>query len=66
MNPLATILAAEMMVDWLGEHEVARRIHQGVADVVAGGKVRTYDMGGTAGTMDMARGVAEALVAPVR
>jgi isocitrate/isopropylmalate dehydrogenase len=36
-------------------------IERAVADVIERGAVRTYDMGGNAGTMDMARGVAEAL-----
>ena len=66
VNPLATILAAKMMVEWLGEHETARRIHEGVADLIAACKVRTYDMGGTAGTGDIARGVAEALTVGAR
>jgi isocitrate/isopropylmalate dehydrogenase len=61
VNPLATILAAKMMIEWLGEARIARDIEAAVADVVARGVVRTYDMGGSAGTMDMARGVAEAL-----
>jgi 3-isopropylmalate dehydrogenase len=44
VNPVAMILAAAMMVDWLGESEVAGRIRGAVAEVVAGGEVRTYDM----------------------
>jgi isocitrate/isopropylmalate dehydrogenase len=58
VNPTATILAAKMMLDWLGEHEKAARIEAGVAAVIRDGKVRTYDMGGDAGTMDMAEAVA--------
>ncbi|HYW41224.1 MAG TPA: isocitrate/isopropylmalate dehydrogenase family protein [Bryobacteraceae bacterium] len=61
VNPLATILAAKMMVEWLGEPEIARNIECAVAEVIARGTPRTYDMGGSAGTMEMARGVAEAL-----
>lgn len=61
VNPLASILAAGMMVDWLGQPEVARRIDQAVADVVARGEVRTYDMGGAASTFDMAEAVAAAV-----
>jgi isocitrate/isopropylmalate dehydrogenase len=62
VNPLATILAAKMMAEWLGEREIAARIDQAVSEVVERGAVRTYDMGGSAGTLDMARAVAEALV----
>ena len=63
VNPLAAILAAMMMVEWLGEFEIARRIERAVADVVRRGAVRTYDLGGTASTMDVARSVAEAVQA---
>jgi len=61
VNPLATILAAKMMLEWLGETERARRIEQAVAEVVARGEVRTYDMGGNAGTREMAQAVCRAL-----
>ena len=33
-----------MMLDHIGEREKAQRIRDGVAAVVAEGKVRTYDM----------------------
>jgi isocitrate dehydrogenase (NAD+) len=44
VNPIAMILSAAMMVDHVGEHEKAERIRKAIADVVAEGKVRTYDM----------------------
>ncbi|MCA1733263.1 MAG: isocitrate/isopropylmalate dehydrogenase family protein, partial [Acidobacteria bacterium] len=47
VNPLATILAAKMMLAWLGEQEKADAIDQAVAEVITEGAVRTYDMGGT-------------------
>jgi 3-isopropylmalate dehydrogenase len=58
VNPLATILAAKMMLDWLGETEKAARIETAVARVIKEGQVKTYDMGGTASTLDMAKAVA--------
>ena len=58
VNPLATILAAMMMVEWLGDAPAARAIERAVSEVVSRGEVRTYDMGGSAGTADMARAVA--------
>lgn len=61
VNPLAAILAAKMMVEWLGELEIARNIEDAVSDVIRRGEVRTYDMGGTAGTMELARAVAESV-----
>jgi 3-isopropylmalate dehydrogenase len=61
VNPLATILAARMMLEWLGESGRAAEIGGAVAEVVARGDVRTYDMGGTATTSGMAEAVARAL-----
>jgi 3-isopropylmalate dehydrogenase len=44
VNPIAMILSAAMMLDWLGEEEKAGRIRSAIAAVVAEGRVRTYDM----------------------
>jgi isocitrate/isopropylmalate dehydrogenase len=63
-NPIATILAAKMMLDWLGEAEKARRLEAATAAVIEEGRVRTYDMGGSSTTMEMGRAIAAAL-APV-
>ncbi len=59
VNPIATILAAKMMLEWLGEKEKAAQIEEAVAGVIRDGQVRTYDMGGKASTLDMAHAVAE-------
>ncbi|MBM3747406.1 MAG: isocitrate/isopropylmalate dehydrogenase family protein, partial [Acidobacteria bacterium] len=61
VNPLATILAAKMMLEWLGEKDKAAAIEQAVAAVIAKGEVRTYDLGGSATTTQMAAAVAGAL-----
>jgi isocitrate dehydrogenase (NAD+) len=44
VNPIAMILSAAMMLDWLGETAQAERVRGAVATVVAKGRVRTYDM----------------------
>ena len=44
VNPIAMILSAVMMLDWLGEQAMASRIRDAIAAVIAEGKVRTYDM----------------------
>ncbi|RMF76807.1 MAG: isocitrate/isopropylmalate dehydrogenase family protein [Acidobacteria bacterium] len=44
VNPIAMILSAVMMLDHVGEDDKAERIRKAIADVVAEGKVRTYDM----------------------
>ncbi len=61
VNPLATILTVKMMLDWLGETDKGARLEQAVAKVIADGRVRTYDMGGKASTLEMAAAVAAAL-----
>lgn len=61
VNPIAMILAAKLMVEWLGETGMADRIQNAVAEVIREGKVRTYDMGGDAKTLDVAHAIAEKL-----
>jgi isocitrate/isopropylmalate dehydrogenase len=63
VNPLATILAAKMMLEWLGEASLSERLERAVAHVIAEGKTRTYDLGGNASTMQMGEAVAKALEA---
>jgi 3-isopropylmalate dehydrogenase len=58
VNPIATILAAKMMLDWLGETEKGCRVEKAVAKVIADGRVRTYDMGGKSTTLEMGEAVA--------
>jgi isocitrate/isopropylmalate dehydrogenase len=58
VNPIATILAAKMMLDWLGERDKGRALEQATAAVIREGKVRTYDMGGKDKTLEMARAIA--------
>jgi 3-isopropylmalate dehydrogenase len=60
-NPIATILAAKMMLDWLGETDKAERLEEATSAVIREGKVRTYDMGGSARTLDMGRAIADVL-----
>ena len=62
VNPIAQILAAKMMLDWLGEKEMAKKIETAVATVIAEGKVRTYDMGGSSTTTEMAEAIREKLL----
>jgi len=61
VNPIATILAAKMMLDWLGENEMGDRLENATAKVIAEGKIRTYDMGGSNKTLDIAEAIAEKL-----
>jgi 3-isopropylmalate dehydrogenase len=61
VNPIATILASKMMLDWLGEKALGDKLEKAVAAVIAEGKVRTYDMGGSSKTLDMADAIADKL-----
>lgn len=61
VNPIATILAAKMMLDWLGETDEALRIENSVAQVIKEGKIRTYDMGGSNTTLELAQEIANNL-----
>ena len=59
VNPTAMLRAVKLMLDWLGEVETAQVLEKAIADVIAEGKVRTYDLGGDASTLDVGRAVAE-------
>lgn len=61
VNPLAMLLATKLMLDWLGLKEDAENVENAIASVVKEGKVRTYDMGGSSSTLDMAKAVAAKL-----
>jgi isocitrate/isopropylmalate dehydrogenase len=61
VNPIATILAVKMMLEWLGETEKSVRLEHAVAAIIQKGKMRTYDMGGSASTIAMAKKIAEIL-----
>jgi isocitrate/isopropylmalate dehydrogenase len=61
VNPIATIRAAKMMLDYLNEREKATKIEEAVARVIAEGRVQTYDMGGTSTTLQMAEAIANAV-----
>jgi 3-isopropylmalate dehydrogenase len=46
-NPVATILSAAMMLDWLGEEKAAAAINRAVEQAMADPKNWTRDLGGT-------------------
>ena len=58
VNPIATILAAKMMLDWLKEDAKAKRLEAAVGEVIKENKILTYDMGGSHKTLEMAQAVA--------
>jgi isocitrate/isopropylmalate dehydrogenase len=60
VNPVATLLSAKMMMDWLGETDKGAAPERAIAKVTKDGKVRTYDLGGSM-TLEMAEAVASCL-----
>ncbi len=61
VNPTAMLLAIKLMLDWLKETSLARALQQAIEQVIAEGDARTYDLGGKASTLEVARAVAERL-----
>ena len=53
-NPIGAIWAAALMLDHLGEGDAGREMVGALERVLADGRVRTPDLGGTATTADMA------------
>ncbi len=53
VNPIAMIVTAKMMLQWLGEKDMADRIDKSISKVIKDGVVRTYDMGGSNTTDEM-------------
>jgi isocitrate dehydrogenase (NAD+) len=60
-NPTALLLSALMMLDHLGESAAAGRIRAALDRVLADGRIRTRDLGGTASTTAFADAVAAAV-----
>jgi isocitrate dehydrogenase (NAD+) len=57
-NPIALLFSGAMMLDHLGEHEAADRVRRAVKAVLADGQKLTRDLGGTAGTTEIAEAIA--------
>ena len=61
-NPCSMILSASMMLDYLGEWEIANDIKNAVEKVIADCKIRTPDLGGDACTMDITKAIVKELI----
>lgn len=62
-NPIAAVLSAEMMLDFLGLNEAAGLIEAAVADNLAEGQIRTPDLGGRASTSQVGDDIAARIMA---
>jgi isocitrate dehydrogenase (NAD+) len=63
VNPTATINAAAMMLNYLGEAEAAAKIEKAVMAVLSEGTVRTADLGGSSTTSEMSNAIASKIKA---
>lgn len=59
VNPTSQIRCGVLLLDFLGEHETARRVEAALLAVILEGRWTTPDLGGSAGTREMAAAVAE-------
>jgi tartrate dehydrogenase/decarboxylase/D-malate dehydrogenase len=60
-NPLATVVAGAMMLNFLGETQAARRVEAAVIGLLEHGQPLTPDLGGTASTDEVGTAVVEQL-----
>jgi tartrate dehydrogenase/decarboxylase/D-malate dehydrogenase len=60
-NPLATVVAGAMMLDFLGEAQAAQRIEAAVTALLEGGAPLTPDLGGSATTVEVGTALLEHL-----
>jgi isocitrate dehydrogenase (NAD+) len=60
-DPTAMILSGVLMLRHLGEVAAAERVEAALRDVLADGRHVTYDLGGTAGTSEMASAIVDRL-----
>lgn len=61
VNPMAMLLTVKLMLDYLGEKEMAVSLEKAIAKVIKDGKVKTYDMGGSNTSLEVAEAVASNL-----
>jgi tartrate dehydrogenase/decarboxylase / D-malate dehydrogenase len=63
-NPIGQIWSASMMLDWLGHPEAGSAVLTGIESALAAGPKHaplTRDIGGTAGTADLGKAIADAV-----
>lgn len=61
VNPVAMILSAKMMLEWLGLKPEAAKLEAAIAKTLEEGRVKTYDLGGSNTTLEMGEAIAKAL-----
>lgn len=61
VDPTATILSGAWMLDYLGESKQSKAIFRATREVMKEGRQLTYDLGGRAGTKQMAQAIIKKL-----
>jgi isopropylmalate/isohomocitrate dehydrogenase-like protein len=61
VNPMAMLLSTKMCLDWLGEGATAVKLEAAIAKVIRENRVKTYDMGGSSTTLEVAEEVVRKL-----
>jgi 3-isopropylmalate dehydrogenase len=59
VNPMAMLLTVTLMLDWLGEKKPAKKLENAIAQVIKEGKIKTYDVGGSNTSLEVAKEVAK-------
>jgi 3-isopropylmalate dehydrogenase len=59
VNPMAMLLTITLMLDWLGEKKPAKKLENAIAQVIKENTIRTYDVGGSNTTLEVAKEVAK-------
>jgi 3-isopropylmalate dehydrogenase len=58
VNPTAMLLSVKLMLDWLGETDKADKLITSISQVIKEGKIKTYDLGGSNTSLEVAAEVA--------
>jgi isocitrate/isopropylmalate dehydrogenase len=59
VNPMAMLLTVTLMLDWLGERKPAKKLENAIAQVIKEGNIKTYDVGGSNTSLEVAQEVAK-------
>ncbi len=55
VNHIAMIKSVKLMLDWLGEKKIAKKLELSIASVIKEGKVKTYDLGGNNTSLEVTK-----------
>jgi len=59
VNPIAMIRSVKLMLDWLGHKKQAENLDCAIADIIKEGTYKTYDMGGSHTSLQVAEEIAK-------